>query len=134
MHWDTTIVSAHATSILPFLPLKGRQYVKGFQGVNMSFLSVSYSKTESSTSGHSSSDESVERGEPSKNPEPKVIVHEAQWVPWAPKHDIPVATVTPRQVAPMVQFGAATADKSQVGQAGLFKVSLFAVQLLQFVL
>ncbi len=57
---DATVASVHATSLLSLLPLKGRQSIDGFQRVNMSSLSTSYSNTESSTSSHSSSDESVE--------------------------------------------------------------------------
>ncbi len=51
----------------------------------MSSPSTSYSETESSTSGHSSGDESVETGKPSKHLEPKVIIREAPRNPWASK-------------------------------------------------
>ncbi len=74
----------------------------------MSSPSTSYSETESSTSEHSSGDESVETGEPYKHPEPKV--HEAPRNPWAPKRDVPIISVAPRQVAPMLPVGAATLE------------------------
>ncbi len=101
----------------------GRQSINGFQRVNMSSPSSSYSDTESSTSSHSSSDKSVEWGEPSKHSEPgepskhlehgepskrpelKVIISEALRNPWAPWGDVPIARVAPRQVALMLPVG-----------------------------
>ena len=63
----------------------------------MSSSSASYSETSSS------GDESMERGEPSKLPEPKVVA--PKWIPWAPQRNVPVAVVPPRQVAPMLPVG-----------------------------
>ncbi len=103
-----TVACAHATSLLSLLPLKGRQLINGFQRVNMSSPSTSYSETDTSILGHSSSDESEVKGEPSKQPEPKVVSREAPRNTWAPKGDVPVTTVTPRIVAPMLPVGAAS--------------------------
>ncbi len=71
----------------------------------MSSLSTSYSETNTSTSDHSSSDESEVKREPSKHPEPKVIIREAPQNMWAPKGDVPVATVVPQIVAPILSSG-----------------------------
>ncbi len=92
----------------------------------MSSPSTSYFDTESSTSSHSSSDESVERGEPSKHPECgepskhpecrepskhsgapkcpelKVIIREALRNPWAPQGNIPVARVVLGTIEPLL--------------------------------
>ena len=65
--WCHCSMCAHNLSLC-FPPL-GRQSINSFQRVNMSSPSTSYSDTESSTSSHSSSDESVGRGEASKHPE-----------------------------------------------------------------
>ncbi len=92
IYTDVTVASAHTISPPP---LKGRQSINGLQKVNMSALSASYSKI------ISSGDESVERGEPSKLPEPKVA---PKWTPWVPWCKVPIALVAWRQVAPMLPF------------------------------
>ncbi len=94
--------SVCACNLSPALPPSQGKAVNTQLGrVNMSSLSASYSETSTSDTS-SSKDESVERGEPSKVPKPKVIIREAKWVLWVPRHDIPIATAAPRQMAPVL--------------------------------